>query len=160
MPETVISKYPFILATVATRKEGLTREQFRNHNETIYAPLLQKLAGKTHPLTWTRRYHVDDKEGPLGVPRLLIGTDDGMDWDCFGEMVCLSAYGHFNPMLMSYDQTFADELHVQQFITFMHSELAEPVLEEEGKFADPEKTKLLVMRRDVSIGERAEVRKI
>jgi hypothetical protein len=87
MPETVISKYPYILATVATRKEGLTREEFRIHNETIYAPLLKKVAGKVHPLTWTRRYHVDEEEGPMGVPRLIIGTAEGMDWDCFGEMV-------------------------------------------------------------------------
>lgn len=88
MPETVISKYPFILATVATRKEGLTREEFRNHNETHYVPLLKKCAGAAHPLTWTRRYHVDDSEGPAGIPRVLIGSDEGMDYDCFGEMVC------------------------------------------------------------------------
>jgi hypothetical protein len=42
----------------------------------------------------------------------------------------------------------------------MHSDIATPVLEEEGKFAIPEMTKLLVMRRDVSIGERAQVQKI
>jgi hypothetical protein len=42
----------------------------------------------------------------------------------------------------------------------MHSDIAEPALEEEAKFAIPEKTKLLVMRRDVSIGERAQVQKI
>lgn len=88
MPETVISKYPYILVTVATRKEGLTRKQFWEHNETVYAPLLKKTAGKVHPLTWTRRYHVDEEEGPMGIPRLIIGTGDGLDWDCFGEMVC------------------------------------------------------------------------
>ncbi|KAJ4338355.1 hypothetical protein N0V95_008091 [Ascochyta clinopodiicola] len=142
MPETVISKYPYILATVATRREGFTRDQFREHNETIYAPLLKKTAGKAHPLTWTRRYHVEDGEGPMGVPRMIIGTDDGLDWDCFGEM------------------TFVDELHYQQFITFMHSDSAVPVLEEEEKFCDAANTKLIVMRREVSIGERAQVQKL
>ncbi|KAL6706011.1 hypothetical protein ACN47E_006113 [Coniothyrium glycines] len=142
MPETVISKYPFILATVATRKEGVTREEFRNHNETHYVPLLKKIAGAVHPLTWTRRYHVQEGEGPAGVPRVLIGSDDALDWDCFGEM------------------TFADELHCQQFITLMHSDTVESILEEEAKFADPVKTKLIVMRRDVSIGERAQVQKL
>jgi len=88
MPETVLSKYPYILATVATRKEGTTRDEFREHNETIYAPLLKKFAGKVHPLTWTRRYHVADGEGPLGIPRQILGTDESLDWDCFGEMVC------------------------------------------------------------------------
>lgn len=87
MPETVISKYPLILVTVATRKEGLTRKQFWEHNETIYAPLLKKTAGQMHPLTWTRRYHVDEDECPTGVPRHIIGGSDGLDWDCFGEMV-------------------------------------------------------------------------
>ena len=87
MPNTVISKYPFILVTVATRKEGMTRKQFWEYNETIYAPLLKKLAGVFHPLAWARRYHVDDDEGPTGVPRHILGTPDGLDWDCFGEMV-------------------------------------------------------------------------
>ena len=87
MPETVISKYPFILVTVATRKEGLTRKEFWEHNETKYAPLLKKTAGKAHPLAWTRRYHVEDDEGPTGVPKHILGTADGLDWDCFGEMV-------------------------------------------------------------------------
>lgn len=41
----------------------------------------------------------------------------------------------------------------------MHSDEAEPALEEEGKFAIPEKTKLIVMRREVTIGERATVQK-
>jgi hypothetical protein len=87
MPDTVITKYPFVLVTMATRKEGITREEFRHHNETIYAPLLKQCMGKAHPLTWTRRYHVEEGEGPKGIPRIIFGTDDGMDWDCFGEMV-------------------------------------------------------------------------
>jgi hypothetical protein len=53
-----------------------------------------------------------------------------------------------------------DELHYQQFITFIHSEHAEPVLDEESKFSKPELTKLIVMRREVSIGERAQVVKL
>jgi hypothetical protein len=129
------TKYPFILTTVATRKEGMTRAQFQRYNEEIYAPLLKKVAGKLHPLAWTRRYHVDDSECPIGIPRVLIGGDDGLDWDCMGEM------------------TFEDELHYQQFIAFMHSDAATPVLEEEEKFADPGKTKLIVMRRAISIRE-------
>lgn len=88
MPETVISKYPYILATIATRKEGLTRDQFREHNENFYVPLLKKVAGKAHPLTWVRCYHIADGHGPMGVPRVIIGTGDTVDWDCFGEMVC------------------------------------------------------------------------
>jgi len=56
-------------------------------------------------------------------------------------------------------QTFADELHCQQFITFLQSDIAVPVLEEEEKFCDAANTKLLVMRREVSLGERAEVQK-
>ncbi|KAJ8106184.1 hypothetical protein OPT61_g9709 [Boeremia exigua] len=142
MPETVISKYPLILATVATRKEGMTRKQFREHNETIYAPLLKKVAGKVHPLTWTRRYHVEDDECPTGIPMYIIGTPDGLDWDCFGEM------------------TFVDELHYQQFVALLQSDHAIPVLEEEEKFCDAANTKVVVMRRDVSIGERAEVVKL
>ncbi|KAJ4382604.1 hypothetical protein N0V86_001826 [Didymella sp. IMI 355093] len=142
MPETVLTKYPIVLATAATRKEGLTRKQFWEHNESIYVPLLKKTAGKVHPLTWTRRYHIDDDECPLGVPRQIIGTSDGLDWDCFGEM------------------TFADELHYQQFIAFMNSDNAAPIIEEEEKFCDAPNTKLIVMRREVSVGERADVQKL
>lgn len=42
----------------------------------------------------------------------------------------------------------------------MHSDIAIPVLEEEEKFCDAPNTKLLVMRREVSIGERAHVQKL
>jgi hypothetical protein len=42
----------------------------------------------------------------------------------------------------------------------MNTDAAEPVLEEEGKFADPEKTKLMVMRREHTLGERAQVQKL
>jgi hypothetical protein len=48
---------------------------------------------------------------------------------------------------------FEDELHLQQFIAFMHSDAALPVFEEEGKFAEPTKTKLLFMKRGVSVRE-------
>ena len=57
-------------------------------------------------------------------------------------------------------QTFADELHYQQFIAFMNSEIAAPILEEEEKFCDAATTKLIVMRREVSIGARAQVVKL
>ncbi|KAI4626144.1 uncharacterized protein J4E87_004644 [Alternaria ethzedia] len=138
MPGTTMTKtsaYPYILTTVATRKEGISRAQFHQHNEEKYAPLLKKIAGKVHPLSWTRHYHVDDEECPIGIPRVLIGVDDGMDWDCMGTMA------------------FEDELHLQQFIAFMHSDAAIPVLEEEEKFAEPTKTKLLVMKKGVSVRE-------
>ena len=93
MPQTVITKYPFVLITIGVRKQGTTLEQFREHNENIYAPLLKKLAGKAHPLAWTRRYHVEDGEGPKGIPSLLLGTSRGFEGDCFGEMVnsCIKA---------------------------------------------------------------------
>jgi hypothetical protein len=122
-----------MLTTIATRKEGTTRAAFYEHNENHYAPLLKKKAGKVHPIAWNRMYHVDESECPIGLSRLLIGSDssadDVLDWDCMGQMV------------------FEDELHLQQFITFMHSEEALEVLAEEEKFADPTKTKLLVMKR-------------
>lgn len=159
MPETVITKYPFVLVTLATRKEGVTLEQFRHHNETVYAPLVKKVLGKVHPLAWMRRYHVEEGEGPKGVPRFIIGADDGLTWDCWGEMVC-ALVQQDEQDADHLPQTFADELHCQQFLTFLHSEEAEPVLEEEGKFADPEKTRLFVMRREHTIGERAEVQKL
>lgn len=87
MPETVISKYPLILCTVATRKEGMSRKEFWEHNETTYVPLLKKTAGVVHPLTWTRRYHIEDDECPTGLTTQILGPPGGLDWDCFGEMV-------------------------------------------------------------------------
>lgn len=124
--------YPYVLATYASRKPGFTREQFRIYNEQIYGPLVKKTFGNAYPLTWIRQYHVDDAELPTGISRILVGADD-QEWDCYGVM------------------TFADELHLQQFMAFMHSDEAAPVLEEELKFADPAKTKLIIMRRAVSV---------
>ncbi|KAF2449962.1 hypothetical protein P171DRAFT_517561 [Karstenula rhodostoma CBS 690.94] len=137
MPDKAIPLYPFIIGVEATRKEGTTRKQFRDHYETFYVPLLKKLVGKTHPLTWTRRYNLEEGEGPFGVPKLLIGTDADMGWDCYSEM------------------TFADELHCQQFITLMHSDEVEPMLEEERKFTEPEKLRMIVLRRDITIDDSA-----
>ena len=57
-------------------------------------------------------------------------------------------------------QTFADELHYQQFIAFMNSDNAAPIIEEEEKFCDAANTKLIVMRREVSVGERAQVQQL
>lgn len=42
----------------------------------------------------------------------------------------------------------------------MHSDEAAPLLEEEDNFCDTQRTKLLVMRREVSTGERAQVQKL
>ncbi|KAF1979426.1 hypothetical protein BU23DRAFT_595288 [Bimuria novae-zelandiae CBS 107.79] len=134
MLDTIITKYPFVIVTTVTRKPGLTREQFRHHLETAYAPLVKKVTGNLHPLTWTRRYHIDDGEGPKGLPRVLVGVDDNLA-DCFSEM------------------TFVDELHCQQFLAFMHTKDAEPLLEEEAKFADMEKMKIIIMRREYSFRE-------
>jgi hypothetical protein len=53
-----------------------------------------------------------------------------------------------------------DELHCQHFIAFIHSDEAVAILEEEEKFCDAPNTKLLIMRREVSIGERAQVQKL
>lgn len=61
---------------------------------------------------------------------------------------------------LTISQTFADELHYQQFIAFMHSDIAVPILEEEENFCNPANTKLIVMRREVSIGDRAQVQKL
>ncbi|KAG9192750.1 hypothetical protein G6011_11484 [Alternaria panax] len=130
---TKTSAYPYVLTTIATRKEGVSRAGFHRHNEEIYAPLLKKITGKVHPLSWTRYYHVDDSECPVGISRVLIGGDDGMDWDCIGTMA------------------FEDELHLQQFIAFMHSDEAMPALEEEGKFAEPTKTKLIFMKEGTNV---------
>lgn len=42
----------------------------------------------------------------------------------------------------------------------MNSDIAAPIIEEEEKFCDAANTKLIVMRREVSIGERAQVQKL
>jgi hypothetical protein len=42
----------------------------------------------------------------------------------------------------------------------MNSDDAAPILEEEEKFCDAPNTKLIVMRREVSVGERADVQKL
>jgi hypothetical protein len=132
MPDT---KYPFILTTIAVRREDVTPAEFQRHNEEFYVPLMQKLAGKVHPLKWVRRYHVDDSEIPLGMPRVMLGGEECLnwvDWTCFGEM------------------TFEDELHCQQFLAFIQSDDAVPLVEEEEKFVDAEKTKVILMKRTVS----------
>ncbi|EOA85205.1 hypothetical protein ACJQWK_06435 [Exserohilum turcicum] len=128
------TKYPVVLTALTRRKEGTTIEEFLDYNENVFAPLVKKIAGKVYPLSWSRHYHVEDSECPMGLTRILVGSnvDESMDWDVIGEML------------------FEDELHLQQFITFLHSDAALEIFEEEAKFIDQSKKKMVVMKRAVT----------
>lgn len=130
---------PYQLVSLVSRKPGLTLPEFRHHMETHMVPLMRSICGPLAPTTWIRRYiahsatDAQRKPGPLGLPNLLIGNKEDVGWDAMSEM------------------TFQDELHLQQYFARINEDgPAERLLEEEGKFSDIQKLKLMVVE---SFGE-------
>lgn len=150
-----------VLVYFVVKKPHLTHTQFKTIMETEMVPLFNSVTGPLKPIKWTRRYiaHAEGesqkKDGPLGLPALLVGHKEDIGWDCFCEMF------------------FKDELHLQQYFAFVNEEEpARKLLEAEGKCSQIEKMRMVIMesfsegevhtssfkkREGVAEGEEAEV---
>ncbi|KAF2019248.1 hypothetical protein BU24DRAFT_115377 [Aaosphaeria arxii CBS 175.79] len=127
-------KEEIVFVQLVSRKEGLTLQEFKRHQEEIFVPLVKRVCGDLFPVSWTRRYLAESeheaqrKPGALGLPRLLVGRKEDVGWDCLGEM------------------RFSDELHFQQFFALVNEKgPAEALLDEESRFSDVTKLKFIVM---------------
>lgn len=129
------------LVLFAARKPGLSIDEFRNHWENKHVPLLKSISGSTFPLSHTRRYIgriADGTTARAGVspvvgstsesPAILVGRLEDIDWDGFAELI------------------FKDELHFQQFFAKVNDpKAAEQIQEDEARFTDSEKLKVIIV---------------
>ncbi|KAJ4356567.1 uncharacterized protein N0V89_004601 [Didymosphaeria variabile] len=128
------------LICLFSKREDLTFNEFREAMETRFVPLLEKLTGPLFPLTYSRRYIAADgnarerhRSGPLGLPSLIVGEAESITWDALIEA------------------TFEDDLHLQQFMSFINeSEAAEELMECESSFSDSGRLRIIVMENNVS----------
>lgn len=127
------------------RKPGTTPQEFRDYTENNHVPLLQSLAGPTFPLVHARRY-IQRSPAPTGdasspaaeyPATALMGSPSDFEYDCIAE------------------HTHASEEAFQAFFARMMGdpETAAKVAEDEEKFLDRSKTKVVV------VGEAVDTRK-
>jgi hypothetical protein len=139
---------PCVLVIFVTRKEGISFPEFKRIMEEEMVPIYNDITGELRPIKWIRRYiaHSEGeehrKEGPLGLPALLVGQQQDIGWDCFCEMF------------------FKDELHLQQYFAMINEEgPAERLLEAESRCSDIHKMKMILME-SFSEGEQHVTKKI
>ncbi|KAL4936312.1 hypothetical protein BDV06DRAFT_216767 [Aspergillus oleicola] len=113
-----------------TRKAGTTPSEFKTHYETVHVPLIKKLAGSDFPLSHRRLYLArptpgEDSSYPVAA---VLGSQEDFPYDCITEL------------------TFPDEKAMQTFFARrMESGTKEIVEEDEHKFLDREKLKLVIL---------------
>lgn len=126
-------------------------DEFKEHYENIHVPLLKSVTGASFPISHTRHYVARAESGAgdrAGVrtastkrleataPVVLVGTKDDVAWDAFATL------------------TFRDELHFQQFFALVNDPAAaERIQEDEEKFSDAEKFKVVVLGQTLSTGQ-------
>ena len=133
----------YAMIVLFSKNESVTFAQFKSILETKWVPLLEEVSGPLFPLTYVRRYVADEgneqqrrREGPLGLPALMIGREEQVPWDCLVEA------------------TFEDDLHLQQFFALMNEkEPAEKLLECEKTFSDIHKLRVIAMENHVSVSK-------
>ncbi|ORY18568.1 EthD domain-containing protein [Clohesyomyces aquaticus] len=137
---------PYTIVLFVSRKPGLSTAQFKDHYENVHMAILKSVAGSTFPVSHTRKYvaRVDSGAGiragvspgpgaTSSTPVVLVGDVKEVDWDAYAEL------------------TFRDALHFQQFFAVVNEpEAAEKIQEDEVKFSDADKFKVVVLGETTS----------
>ncbi|KAF2467316.1 uncharacterized protein BDR25DRAFT_305713 [Lindgomyces ingoldianus] len=139
----------YTIVLFVSRKPGFSIAQFKEHWEGKHIPLLKSIAGPSFPLSHTRNY-VARVGGGAGTragvspgvdatstsPVVLVGNVEAVDWDGYAEL------------------KFRDELHFQQFFALVNEpEAAAKIQEDEERFSDSEKFKVVVLGETISTGQ-------
>lgn len=133
----------YAMIILFSRNENVTHNEFKTILENEWVPLLEKVAGPVFPLTYVRRYvaHAGNeeqrkREGPLGLPALMVGQNESIPWDCLVEC------------------TFEDDLHLQQFFALINEEEpAEKLIACEATFSDVHKLRIIAMENHVTVNK-------
>ncbi|KAI2617295.1 EthD domain-containing protein [Hypomontagnella submonticulosa] len=134
---------PFVIIFFATRKPGVTPEQFKTHYEDIHMPLLREIAGPHFPLTHTRRYIQRSPGVAEGTTlnattpaQVLVGTQADFDYDVVVEL------------------TFEDAATFQAFMAYAHTpERSARVIADEETFLDRSQSRAVVLG-DINVTKR------
>lgn len=112
------------LLVLTARCPDLTPDQYKDHYQNVYIPLLRRLLGDAFPLTQERNYIPRSADGSVEA---LIGTGDGA-YDCITVSV------------------FADAEHLQRALAESNDiEKKAEREEDEAKFLDMTKTKIMIV---------------
>lgn len=118
------------------RLPGTTLEAFKDHYENKHVPLVLRAIGDEKPLRHTR-YYLQRNPAAQGSadtapPLLFAGNPDTIDYDCITTI------------------EFEDEAHFARFNeAFQKSPLKQEIEEDEGRFADRSKFKIVAVEQPI-----------
>ena len=114
----------FTVLIFVYRLPSLSFADFQTHYENTHVPLVKALLGSTWPYSHTRHY-INRKSTPSPY---LVGSPGDSDPDCMVVM------------------EFADqEAMAKTFAFFQQPEIASQIADDEVKFMDKEKTKIVMV---------------
>lgn len=119
---------PFTASLFVCRKPGLTPAQFRDYWEDVHVPLVKSLVGSNLAQRIERHYFTQTEDGS-GVysPSLLVGSPSSLDFDAYAIL------------------TFEDRAAFDRLLaTISQPEIAQKISEDEEKFIDREKVRLVL----------------
>lgn len=138
----------YTIVLFVSRKPGLSIADFKEHWEDKHVPLLKSVAGRAFPLSHTRHYvarvesgageragvtSASGRRASAAAPVVLVGNEEDVAWDGYAEL------------------TFRDELHFQQFFALVNDpEAADRIQQDEERFSDPSKFKVVVLGETIS----------
>ncbi|KAI8962038.1 EthD domain-containing protein [Daldinia sp. FL1419] len=125
----------FTILFFATRKPGVSPEEFKENFENVQMPLLREVSGEHFPLSHTRRYIRRTEGEGKGTTRnastpaqVLVGSQADFDYDVVSQLV------------------FQDAAAFQAFMAFAHTpEKAARVVANEELFMDRAQTRAVVL---------------
>jgi len=120
---------PLTVIIYATRKQGMTPADFKQHYEESHVPLVKSIAGNHFPKSHTRFYvqrtHTgdpNDKTNEAYPATVFVGGQEAFDYDAYAELV------------------FEDMPALQQFMgCCMEPEAAKKIAADEEKFLERSK---------------------
>lgn len=118
---------PFNLLIFTTRRADLTFQQFKQHYENNHAPLASRLFGENAPEGYVR-YYVDRSESDTTSNIWILGSPSDFDYDC-----CTVLTWHDEAAWEAAKKVFATQ------------EVQKPLVEDEERFLDRSKTKMMVV---------------
>ncbi|KAJ3521534.1 hypothetical protein NM208_g13248 [Fusarium decemcellulare] len=118
----------FTVLMLVYRNPNMTPNQFKDHYENKHIPLMKSLAGKSFPISHTRRYIQRAGADQQYAATVLGGSQADFEYDCVSEL------------------KFETEDGFKAMSTLLASpELSPQVGEDCAEFMDPGRTKVVVL---------------
>jgi hypothetical protein len=119
---------PPALLIYASRKPGLSIEEFKDHYENKHVPLVKSLAGDLFPKSHTRYYFTKDATSGSEASHVIMGQPSDFPWDSTTIL------------------TFADDEHFNKCMAIMQDEeVSKKLAADEGIFTDRSSLKMVIL---------------